>query len=257
MIISPHGTDLFGSPYDPDIPEFAHLCTAVILGGEGGALTLLGPVYGQIGDYVMVEQELLDFDEDSVTYGGASLVPTGPDLLPALDRLNPSWRHMVGVHVAPHLEEHVRDHLNAQPGARPWADWRLRPQRSPMICRAYFRNSSWWPDGVPRDAFWLEGTLDQARALLGRLAPDHQAQVRDAANQPFTVVVSRDGLLRYALPHVEPEEDDPWPPEVFVPVVRFEVLDLADLEFAEPTLTESVPVGPTSAVLDLDSAMAY
>jgi len=44
---APHGRDLFGAPYGPDIPELAHLCTAVVIGGEGGTLTLLGPVYGQ------------------------------------------------------------------------------------------------------------------------------------------------------------------------------------------------------------------
>jgi len=82
-------------------------------------------------------------------------------------------------------------------------------------------------------------------------------QVRDAADKPFTVVVSRDGLHRYALPYIKSEEEDPWPPEVFVPVVPFEVLDLTDLRHADPTPVGAVPPGPVSAVLDVQRAMAY
>ena len=253
MTDTSYGTDLFGAPYEADDPELAHLCTAIILGGEGGTLTLLGPVHGQTGDYMLVRQEVLDFDEVSVTYGGTSLTSAGPSLIPALDCLNPYWRTMVGVHVAPHLEQEIREELQTCPGARAPDDWRLSLQRTSLVCSRLYRGSTMWPDDQPRDAFWLEGTLDQVRVVLGRLTPDHQFQVREAANQPYAVVVSRDGLHRYALPYIESEEEDPWPPEVFLPVTSFEVMDMADLQMA--CLEEGPALTPEE--LSLKGALAY
>lgn len=111
-----------------------------------------------------------------------------------------------------------------------------------------------WPDLQPTDAFWLESTLDQARTVLGRLTPDHQVQVEQNANKPYTLVISRDGLHQYALPYIEHQEEDPWPPEVFVPVTPFEVLDLAELQTACQNGQEEVAV---PEVLSLAHAMAY
>jgi len=260
MTAAPYGTDLFGSPYSADLPEFVHLCTAVVLGGEGGTLTLLGPVYGQAGEYMRVNRQVLGFDDDTdlVIYGDTTVEPVGPLLIPALDRLNPLWHGMVGVHVAPHLEDQIREALGDKQGeqARSYADWRLSLANPPMVCRRLFRNSLWWPDGESRDAFLVEGTLDQARQVLGRLALDHQVQVRDAADRPYAMVISRDGLYRYALPPIEDKEGDPWPPEEFEHVVAFEVRDLTELDTACLPDTDEDHPSPSPAVLIMNAALA-
>lgn len=117
---TPWGVNVFGDPYDPDLPGIAHLGRAVEIGGEGGTLTLLGPVAGQTGEFMIVRPEVLDLDEEGVTYGGATLEPAGGELIAALDRLQPLWRQMVGVYVAPHLEAQVRAELDGgrRPGRR-------------------------------------------------------------------------------------------------------------------------------------------
>ena len=233
MTAQPEAVDIYGEPYEPDLPELVHLGRAVEVGGEGGSLTLLGPAEGQTGEFMIVRQEVLEYDEDSVTYGGATLIPAGTQLIAALDQLQPFWREMVGVYVAPHFEAQIRTELGlGRKRSRPYDEWRLFIYQEPLTCLALFRNSTMWPDRQPRDAFWLEGTIDHARALLGRLPLEHQEQLQDQANKRFAVVVSRDGTQRYAMPYIEGTVDDPWPPDMFEPITQFIVEDIGQLRTA-------------------------
>lgn len=254
---APYGVNIFGDPEDADLPELVHLGRAVEIGGEGGSLTLLGPVEGQRGEFMIVRQELLDLDEEGVTSGGATLEPAGTDLIAALDQFQPHWRQMVGVYVAPHLEARIQAELEGGLApSRRYDDWRQRFTEAPMLCRALYRGSTMWPDEHPRDAFWLEGNVDQARAVLSRLPLDHQEQLQRHANKPFAVVVSRDGTQRYAMPHIEGTPEDPWPPDMFERLNPFPVEDIAHLAFACPA-PEEHPHDPLPEVLNFRAAQAH
>lgn len=222
-------TDLMGEPHPADLPGRANLTRAVVLGGEGGTLTLLGPLDGE-GEFLMLRPNIVDVDEEGfATYDGAALVPAGLDLIPALDQLNPGWRRMVGVHVSPHYELEVRRELKRAPEAKPYDLWRHPGPPSPLRCRFVWPSCDLWPDGVPRDGFWVEGTIDQVRDTLGRVPHDHQVQLGEAAHEPFVMLISRDGTQRHSLPHIPSSEEDPWPSEVFLPVGPHDLHDLAQL----------------------------
>ena len=88
---------LLGELEPADLPDRANLIRAVEVGGEGGSLTLLGPLDGD-GEFFVVRQTVLSCDEDGFArYGGATLMAVGRDLSLALPRLNPFWFSMVGL----------------------------------------------------------------------------------------------------------------------------------------------------------------
>lgn len=215
---------------EPPSDAYANLARAVELGGEGGTLTLLGPHEGE-GEFYVVRPVLLDVDEEGfATYGGADLLPAGSDLIGALDQLQPHWRIMLGVHVAPRFESLIRAELERSQGARSYSDWRLHSPDFPMRCRYVWPDCELWDDGIGRDSFWVEGNLDQVREVLGEITRDHQQQLGLAANRPFVMLISQDGQHRQSLPYIESTEEDPWPSETFIPVGSHDLLDLAQLQ---------------------------
>ena len=262
-----------GQPEPTDLPHRAGLVRAVEIGGEGGSLTLLGPVEGN-GEFFVVRQTVLDVNEDGfATYGGATLLPAGRNLVLALGLLNPIWFSMVGLYVAPHFQDAVRTLLEQIPGARRWEDWwqpRLGAER-PMRCRFVWPNTSIWPDEVAQDGFWVEGSLDQVQHLLGYLPYDHQVQLNTAANKPFVLLISRDGCHRHALPHFKPtEEDDPWPDDSFLPLQEFDLMLTEELRFVPVPDLDQQAARPESVnleslqqaaekteVLGVEAAMSY
>jgi hypothetical protein len=261
---------LLGEPEPADLPDRANLIRAVEVGGEGGSLTLLGPVDGS-GEFFVVHQTVLSCDEDGfATYGGATLMAVGRDLSLALPRLNPYWFSMVGLYVAPLFQEAVQTLLEQNPRARPWEDW-WRPgleAERPMRCRYVWPACHMWPDEVPQDGFWVEGNLDQVRQTLGYLPYDHQMQLENAANRPFVMLISRDGHHRYGLPHIVPtEQDDPWPDQSFLPLQEFNLMLIEELQYVPvPDRTEpgvdateagDLPPGEQTVVLTTEAAMAY
>ncbi|MFC4456564.1 hypothetical protein [Deinococcus sonorensis] len=231
MTLNPPRLGLLGEPEPADLPGLADLIRAVELGGEGGSLTLLGPQSGQ-GEFFVIRQVVLSVDDDfSVTSGGTELVPAGTELIPALQRLNPAWTRMLGLHVAPPLEAQVREALQRTPGARPWEEWRHPVWEQPLQCRFVWPACDLWPDGEAREGFWVEGSIDQVRATLGRLPYDHQVQLQTAANRPFVMLISRDGQERHALPDLPSSEDDPWPNALFQPLPDTDLQLIEELQY--------------------------
>ncbi|MDV6374110.1 hypothetical protein [Deinococcus arenicola] len=240
------------SPLGESLPaDWANLIRAVVLGGEGGTLTLLGPIDGQ-GEFLLVRPRLVDIDDDDFgVYDGADLIPAGRELIGALDLVNPGWRSMVGVYVAPIFEEAVQRELALVPDACIYDKWRLDFEDAPMQCRYIWPSCDLWPDGLPRDAFWVEGNLDQVREVLGGLAPDHQMQLETAASEPFVVLISRDGSQRLSLPHIKSsEKEGTWPTDVFVPIGWHEIRHLDDLRSLWTGVTDFPDVDPGLLLLE-------
>lgn len=217
----------FDPPHLPGRPELADLERAVVLGGEGGTLTLLGSASGS-GDFCPLHftQETVDEQGFPATVN-VSLTSFGPDLLVALDRLQPAWRHMVGVHVAPRWEETLRADLERF--GRPYEQWRHPFDDVPMRCTAVWPACDAWPDGRVQDGYWLEGNLDQARTLVGRLSFAHQVQLQTSPFAPFGVLVSRDAAHRIALEPGYPHSQM-WSINPFVEIESFEVADPTRVE---------------------------
>ncbi|WP_415814760.1 hypothetical protein, partial [Deinococcus marmoris] len=224
-------TWLMGAPHPGDRPDRAGLIQAVVLGGEGGTLTLLGPIDGQ-GEFLKVAPRVVGYTEDYFgVYDGADLIPVGRELIGALDLVNSEWRRMVGVHVAPIFETAVRQELARAEEARAYDDWRQRFDDWPMTCRSIWPACDMWPDGQPRDAFQVEGNLDQVRAVMGHLAFDHQMQLDVAAHEPFAMLISRDGSQRFDLPHPKStQRSGVLPQDRFQPVGPHQIQELEELQ---------------------------
>lgn len=224
----PNGGNWLYRDHTWDIPNRANLIRAVVLGGEGGTLTLLGPQGGR-GEFFFVHPNLVDLIDDEIpVYDGAKLVPAGRNVISALDFMQSEWRRMVGVHVALPFRAAIEEALLS--GPRPYDHWILNRSDQGMSCRGVWRNCDLWPDGQPRDGFWLQGNIDQVRDLVGRLPYEHQLQLEHAAHEPFTLLVSRDGTYKCALPHVAPDRQEAWMAGIVEPLDLFNVRTLADLQ---------------------------
>ncbi|NTY00630.1 hypothetical protein EXW95_09520 [Deinococcus sp. JMULE3] len=206
----------------------ANLIRAVVLGGEGGTLTLLGPQDGR-GEFFFVHRNLVDLIDDEIpVYDGAKLVPAGRDVISALNFMQPEWQWMTGVHVAPPFRVAIEEALLS--GPKPYDHWFQNLPAGGMACRGVWRNCDLWPDGRRRDGFWLQGNIDQVRALVGRLPYEHQVQLEHAAHEPFALLVSRDGAYSCALPHVPSGRQESWIAGIIEPLDWFTVRTLADLQ---------------------------
>ncbi|ULH17683.1 hypothetical protein MF271_19925 (plasmid) [Deinococcus sp. KNUC1210] len=212
-----------GGDVHEDMPELVNLCRAVELGGEGGSLLLLGPYEGK-GEFFHVRGIIANWiDDDVPVYAGAELIPAGRTLVGALDFMQPHWQRMTGMYVAPQFEAEVQAELQRRPDARPYEDWRRSADQhsSELVCTAIWLDCDYWPDGMIRDACWVEGNLDDVRTVLGRVPHEHQVQLQTRANEAFVMIVSRDGRQRYALPEDDLEqEDESWLSHVFRPIPR-------------------------------------
>lgn len=220
MSFQPQETDIFGGELPEDFPELRYLCRAIELGGEGESQLLVGPLPGHEGSYYAV-RKAVSFDDDTgdIQILGTHLEEAGKKFLPALERLNPHWRALEVVYVAPHLEAEVLSTGKQVLGM----------EDAPLLCTAVYRRCPWWPDGSHQDAYWLEGNLDQVRELLGRVMPDHQEQLQQKAHLPYAVLVSADGTQRYAMPRPDEEPDAAWPPEQFERLGPAEVPDVCQV----------------------------
>lgn len=221
-----------GDDIQNDIPELANLCRAVEIGGEGGSMLLLGPYEGE-GEFFHVSRIISGWIEDDIpVFSGANLIPAGRTLIGALDFMQSYWRRMTGVHVAPRFEPEIQMELQQHPDARPYEDWRLLSARpsTGLVCTAVWPDCDYWPDGVVRDACRVEGNLDEVRAVLGRVPFEHQVQLQRRANEPFVMIVSRDGSQRYALPDYDFEQEEgSWLSQVFRSIRPVQLTSLDDL----------------------------
>lgn len=236
MSFEPADTDIFGDGLPEDSAELRHLCRAVELGGEGESQLLVGPLPGYEGSYYAIRKNT-SFDDETATVdvSETSLDEVGASFLKALKRLNPHWQKLEVLYVAPHLREEL-----LSTGKTIWDH--LEP--TPLQCTAVHRQCRWWADGIPRDAYWVEGNLDQVRELMGQVMPDHQQQLRSKAHLPYPVLVSADGSERYAMPLLDDEPEEPWPPEDFERITPVSVTDINSLPEA------LLPVLPVEAALE-------
>ena len=233
-----------------DLKRAANLCRAVKIGGEGGSLLLLGPYQGE-GEFFFVSGIISGWIEDDIpVYSGARLIPAGRTLIGALNFMQPHWRRMTGVHVAPQFEIEVQAELQRNPDTEPYEDWRWRwssdQDPSELVCTAIWPDCDYWPDGVVRDACRVEGNLDEVRAVLGRVPYEHQVQLQTRANEPFVMILSRDSSQRYALPEYDFEEEgESWLSHVFQPIRPVQLTSLDDL------LTLPAPPAPAGNEVEI------
>lgn len=218
MSFQPADTDIFGYELPEDSAELRYLCRAVELGGEGESQLLVGPLPGHQGSYYAVRKKV-SFDDDTgeIHVSGTWLEEAGASFLEALKQLNLHWQKLEVLYVAPHLREEL-----LSTGKTIWDGF----ESTPLQCTAVYRQCRWWADGIPRDAYWVEGDLDQVRELMGQVMFDHQQQLQSKAHLPYPVLVSADGSERYAMPLSDDDPEEPWPPEDFERITPVDVMDI-------------------------------